>query len=455
MQLSRNLELAAAAVAASVATATLIFSYQSRQNRQRIKDIKRNAGTLGRERAISLNEFSVAKRSLPEGIQNEAEECEHEQLLMSEQLSRNRSFLGDPGMEKLQNAFVIIVGAGGVGSWAALMLARSGVKRMRIIDFDQVTLSSLNRHAVANRADVGTAKVIAIRDHLRRIVPLIEIDACVELFSKDSAAHLLQDNPDMVLDCIDNIDTKVDLLEYCHKNNITVMSSMGAGAKADPSRIQLADISDTNEDHLARAVRRRLKQRNILSGIDVVYSTEKPGEVNLLPLAESQVQESDEFAILPDFRVRILPVLGLLPAMFGMAMATYTICKLADHKIEPLPVKLRGRLYDRMQRELIVREDKVFGNKTGIPFDRDDIAYIVEEVWRGKSVLTGMSDKLCLTRWDRRLPMSFQNCVCLTKSEATRHEACDPDNLHELYSAETLALVEKRFTEERYYSQWR
>jgi hypothetical protein len=93
--------------------------------------------------------------------------------------------------------------------------------------------------------------------------------------------------------------------------------------------------------------------------------------------------------------------------------------------------------------------------RSGIPFDRDDIAYIVEEVWRGKSVLSGMSDKLCLTRWDCRLPMSFQNCVCLTKSETMRHEAYDPDKLHELYSAEILALVEKRFTEERYYSQWR
>ncbi|RKP23392.1 YKL027W-like protein, partial [Syncephalis pseudoplumigaleata] len=91
----------------------------------------------------------------------------------------------------------------------------------------------------------------------------------------------------------------------------------------------------------------------------------------------------------------------------------------------------------------------------GIPFDRDDIAYIVEEVWRGKSVLSGTSDKLCLTRWDRRRPISFQNCVCLTKSEATRHDTHDPDRLHELYSAEELALVEKRFTEERYYSQWR
>ncbi|RKP22357.1 hypothetical protein SYNPS1DRAFT_20178 [Syncephalis pseudoplumigaleata] len=455
MALSRNLELAAAAVVASIATASLIFSYQHRRRRQHIRDIKRNAETLGRERSIDLDAHSFAKRPLRDGFQSEAEEHEHEQLLMREQLSRNISFLGEPAMERLQNAFVVVVGAGGVGSWAALMLARSGVRRMRIIDFDQVTLSSLNRHAVATRADVGTPKVVAIRDHLRRIVPLIEIDACVELFSKDMRMMVTfvttVDGPDMVLDCIDNIDTKIDLLEYCHRHGLTVMSAMGAGAKADPSRIQLADISDTNEDHLARAVRRRLKQRKILTGIDVVYSTEKPGQVNLLPLDESQAQESDEFAILPDFRVRIMPVLGPLPAMFGMAMATYTICKLSGHTIEPLSVKLRGKLYDRMQRELIVREEKV----AGIPFDRDDIAYIVEEVWHGKSVLSGTSDKLCLTRWDRRRPISFQNCVCLTKSEATRHDAHDPDRLHELYSAEELALVEKRFTEERYYSQWR
>jgi tRNA A37 threonylcarbamoyladenosine dehydratase len=137
------------------------------------------------------------------------------------------------------------VGAGGVGSWAALMLARSGIGRIRVIDFDQVTLSSLNRHAVATRADVGTSKVVALQAHLRRIVPLTEVDARVAMFSSADADELLQGNPDYVLDCIDNIDTKVDLLTYCHQHQLPVISSMGAGAKADPSRIQLSDISDT------------------------------------------------------------------------------------------------------------------------------------------------------------------------------------------------------------------
>ena len=135
---------------------------------------------------------------------------------------------------------------------------------------------------------------------------------------------------DPTIDAIDNIGTKVDLLHYCHSHDIKVghqmgfwvrphvdsviqvFSSMGAGAKSDPSRVQISDISYTVYDPLARSVRRRLRLLGVQSGIPVVYSTEAPGDVKLLPLPEGEFQKGNvkELGVLEDFRVRILPVLG-------------------------------------------------------------------------------------------------------------------------------------------------
>jgi len=119
------------------------------------------------------------------------------------------------------------------------------VGKIRLIDFDQVSLSSLNRHATAIQADVGTPKVLAMKKAFKSLAPWVEVDARVELFQKESAEELLSGNPHYVVDAIDNINTKLALLKFCYDRNIPVMSSMGAGAKADPSRIQISDISET------------------------------------------------------------------------------------------------------------------------------------------------------------------------------------------------------------------
>jgi tRNA A37 threonylcarbamoyladenosine dehydratase len=157
--------------------------------------------------------------------------------LILEQLARNRVFLGDEGLQKVQDAYVVVVGCGGVGSWAATMLVRSGVGKIKLVDFDQVTLSSLNRHAVATLADVGTPKVMALRKHLEQVAPWVEIDATNELWNKENGERLLAGNPTYVVDAIDNIETKVDLLHFCHSRGIPVISSMGAGCKSDPTRV--------------------------------------------------------------------------------------------------------------------------------------------------------------------------------------------------------------------------
>ncbi|KAJ2746205.1 hypothetical protein GGI20_001560 [Coemansia sp. BCRC 34301] len=380
----------------------------------------------------------------------------NEELLIQEQLARHYAFFGKEGMTKLRDSFVVVVGAGGVGSWAALMLLRSGVQRIRIIDFDQVTLSSLNRHAAATRANVGTPKVGALRQSFADIAPHAMVEARVALFSAETAADLLAGEPDYVLDCIDNMDTKTDLLEYCRKHGLEVISAMGAGMKSDPSRVQIADISDTFEDPMSRAVRRRLKIRGIMSGVKVVYSTEKPGKVQLLSLAESQKDEPGDFSVLPDFRVRIVPVLGTMPATFGVAMATHVLTELAGFPTEPLPVKGRHALYTRLQCDLGARESKIPVEAGGprMQMRPNDCGYMLEEIWRGRSAVSGSTERLALTRWRRDQPMATYNCVCMTKPEADRHDKLT-GSLEDHYPAETLEYIEQRLAEESQFSKWR
>ncbi|KAG0171551.1 hypothetical protein DFQ28_000808 [Apophysomyces sp. BC1034] len=431
-------KLTLTAVAASALTASSILSYQAAQRQRRARDLKHQLSSTHSSQT-NLTSFGTIQH----GINT------YDESLIEEQLARNVAFLGDKGVKKLRRSFVIVVGAGGVGSWAALMLLRSGVQRIRVIDFDQVTLSSLNRHAVATLDDVGTPKVTAITKHFKQIAPFCDIDSRIELFNAETAEELLSGDPDYVVDAIDNIDTKLDLIKYCYDHKLEVISSMGAGAKADPSRIQIADISETFEDPLARAVRRKLKKMNIDRGVPVAYSTEKPHHVKLLPLEDDHVQEADDFAALPDFRARILPVLGTIPSMFGMAIATFIILKLAEFPaFEPLPIKLRDGLYQRMHRDLMAREGKHYKNKI-CPLDSRDVAYIFEEMWHGKSVVSGPQDRLALVRWDRSKPLSYFNTVCLSKSEAAVHEKLPVDaDLRLQYGDDIFNFVTKRFEEE-------
>jgi tRNA A37 threonylcarbamoyladenosine dehydratase len=185
-----------------------------------------------------------------------------------------------------------------------------------VIDFDQVTLSSLNRHASATLATVGTPKATSLCSFLETIAPFITYEPIVDLWTNETAESLLSDNPDYIIDCIDNISTKIDLLTYCHTHSLKVISSMGSGCKSDPTRVQVGDISETIEDPLSRSTRRGLRARGIEKDIQVVFSTEKPTKegAKLLPLSEEEFQKGnvDQLSSLPNFRVRILPVLGML-----------------------------------------------------------------------------------------------------------------------------------------------
>ncbi|AGO13806.1 AaceriAGL066Wp [[Ashbya] aceris (nom. inval.)] len=391
----------------------------------------------------------------------------YDEELYREQLARNYAFLGEDGMARLQQQYFIVVGAGGVGSWVVTMLVRSGCRKIKIIDFDQVSLSSLNRHSCATLNDVGHSKVEVLKSHLLKIAPWCEIEAVNELWHIDSAERLIfgaggQDKPTFVIDCIDNISTKVDLLEYVYRKGIPLISSMGAATKSDPTRINVGDLSTTEEDSLSRAVRRRLKQRGITKGIPVVFSAEKPDpkKAKLLPLPEEQylMGKVDELSALKDFRVRVLPVLGTMPGVFGLTIATWVLCSIAGYPMEPIEGKNRIKLYDGIYHSLAGQMSRIGMPDQRVPVSVADVAYLVEEVYRGKSPVSGYSTRLTLSKWDPSLPVSLQNVVLLTKEEQTAHEERilnGHEHLEDVYSPEVIALVSQRLQEEKYYSQFR
>jgi len=405
--------------------------------------------------------------------------------LILEQLARNRVFLTDDGLAKLRKAKIVIVGCGGVGSHCASALARSGVSYIRLIDFDQVSLSSLNRHAVATLADVGTPKVHCLRKRLQAITPWVQFDCRNELFSEKDAERLLE-GVEFVVDAIDNIDSKVGLLAYCYNNNIPVISSMGAGCKSDPTRIFVGDISTSTEDPLSRSTRRRLRAAGIASGIPVVYSTEKPGEgkAQLLPLPEEEFAKGKvgELAPMADFRVRILPVLGTMPAVFGYTVANFVILKVAGYPMQPVESKGREKLYEGILAQVQGYEERLGRASMGwtadeikglkIPVTAVDVGYLVEEVYKGRSAVSGVPTRLALVRWrkpegktindsvpeQKASMVLLRELVCMTKEEAKVHErevVLGNKTVEEVYDKSTVDYVESRIKEETAFEKYR
>lgn len=403
---------------------------------------------------------AVEKKIISKTVTNE-----YSEELIQEQLARNYAFLGEKGVDSVRNQRIVVVGAGGVGSWVATMLVRSGVSQIRIIDFDQVTLSSLNRHAVANLTDVGISKVQCLRNHLIKIAPWCKIEIRNKLWNLSTSDELIYGddfNPTYVVDCIDNIDTKVDLLAYCHEKKLPIISSGGAACKSDPSRINISDISKTEEDPLSKQVRIRLKKRGILTGIPVVFSAEKPDpkKAQILPVNQEELIKGkvDELSALQNFRVRILPVLGTMPGMFGLTIATYILTSVAGYPIEPIEGKNRIKVYDGVYQSLAGQQSRIGELEQRIPISMFDVPYILEEVYHGKSPISNYSTRLTLSRWDPSKELSLQNIVVMTKEEQKKHEDLilnGDKSIEDVYSKDVIDRVKARFEEELFYSKFR
>ncbi|KAJ8542004.1 hypothetical protein K7X08_016870 [Anisodus acutangulus] len=365
--------------------------------------------------------------------------------VVSEQLTRNIQFFGLEAQQKVTASYVVVIGLGGVGSHAASMLLRSGVGRLLLVDFDQVSVSSLNRHAVATREDVGTSKALCLKKHFQSIFPECHIHAKVMLYDSSSEEEILSGHPDFVLDCIDNIDTKVALLAACVQRGLKVLSATGAGARADPTRIRVADLRESTNDPLSRSVRHRLrKDHGIDGGIPVVFSLEKP-KAKLLPFKGPSGEEENpsDYQIVPGFRVRIIPVLGTIPAIFGQVMASYVVTQLAGLPVQMEPVvNFDMDHYEILHQRLIEHEELLYGTAMQVEVDVEEVMYIAKELWHGRSArdlsikdvgraMWRSINELILVRWDKTRPASVSNLILLRFKEADEHESRSLEDIKE------------------------
>lgn len=218
-----------------------------------------------------------------------------------------------------------------------MTLVRSGVKKIRVIDYDSVTLSSLNRHAFAFRNDVGKLKVRVVKEYAMKINPSIIIEQVDDAFVKEySEKYILEGSPDYVIDCIDDLDAKCELLEFCERKNLRVISSMGAGGKMDPSCIRFSDFNSIKGERLAKRLRVMYKKKfsKVIPNIKCVYSIEN--SKGLTDLEEHQKGNPEDFRVNENERIRSLPVFASIPAIFGQALASVILCDLAEMKMGSL-----------------------------------------------------------------------------------------------------------------------
>ncbi|MGG0738760.1 tRNA threonylcarbamoyladenosine dehydratase [Niallia taxi] len=195
---------------------------------------------------------------------------------MLHQFSRNELAIGTEGLETLKNSTVAVLGIGGVGSFSAEALARSGVGKLILIDKDDVDITNVNRQVIALLSTVGRPKVDIMKERIADINPECEVIALKMFYTEETYEEIFAYGLDYVVDASDTISYKIHLMKECLTRNIPIISSMGAANKMDPTRFQIADISKTHTDPIAKVVRLRLRKEGIRKGIKVVFSDESP-----------------------------------------------------------------------------------------------------------------------------------------------------------------------------------
>ena len=194
---------------------------------------------------------------------------------MDERFSRSARVIGESGLQKLNNSSVIVFGLGGVGGAAAESLVRAGIGTIGIVDKDVVDVTNINRQLMANSGNIGTLKTQATAERLLTINPDLKINR-YDLFYLPETAHEIDlSQYDFIVDCIDNVTAKLELISRANELNIPIISSMGTGNKLHPKLLEITDIKKTSVCPLARVMRRELRNRGV-NELTVVYSKEEP-----------------------------------------------------------------------------------------------------------------------------------------------------------------------------------
>lgn len=246
--------------------------------------------------------------------------------------SRLELLVGREGLTRFRNKHVLVVGLGGVGSYAAEALARAAVGKLTLVDHDEVCATNVNRQIHAFSDTVGQKKVLLMAERIKRINPLCEALPLVTHHHPDKGAFIFEEAErlagqpvDAVLDCIDTLVPKVDLLRQCVERGVPVITSMGSASRLDPSKIRLGDVSETKNDPFAKTLRAKLREVGIHKGIKAVYSLEKPIDPEqVVPGTEWQCicpNIAKEFGACVHKRFMI-GTISYMPPIFGMTMAS-------------------------------------------------------------------------------------------------------------------------------------
>ncbi len=206
---------------------------------------------------------------------------------MDEKFSRTEMLIGNEGMEKLNDAKVAIFGLGGVGSFVCEGLARSGVGNFVLVDFDKVDESNINRQLIATTKTIGQYKVDLMKERILEINPNANIEAYREFYTKNSEIDIITDELTYVVDCVDTIMAKIEIICNCDALNVPIISAMGAGNKLDPTMFEVADIYETSVCPLAKIMKKDLRRRNI-EKLKVVYSKEHAINTNDHPINQDR-----------------------------------------------------------------------------------------------------------------------------------------------------------------------
>lgn len=230
---------------------------------------------------------------------------------------RSLLVFGEEGVQKLIDSHVLVAGVGGVGGFVIEALARAGVGKITIVDHDVVSVSNINRQIIALHSTVGLYKVDVMKQRVADINPDCEIVSLNTFLKSADMEALFETKFDYVIDAIDSLNSKVSLVEIAYHNGLKVVSSMGAGRRIDPSKIEIVDVSKTHGCGLARQFRQRLRKRGISKGITTVFSTE-------LPMPSGPVEEIE------GARGRVVNgTASYMPGIFGLMLSGLVIKELS------------------------------------------------------------------------------------------------------------------------------
>lgn len=234
--------------------------------------------------------------------------------MQSEWLQRTELLIKEEGIERLQSANILIVGLGGVGSFAAEFLVRSGIRNLTIVDGDTVDITNINRQLPALNSTIGKNKTDVVAERILDINPKINLKKINEFLEPERMEEILtQEKFDYVLDCIDSLSPKLALIITCKRKKIKLVSAMGAGGKTDPSKVMVRDISKTNNCFLAKQIRKKLKKEQIHKGFRCVFSTEIQDE-NSLKMTDGS-----------NYKKSFYGTISYMPAIFGLYAAAEVI----------------------------------------------------------------------------------------------------------------------------------